>query len=488
MNQFFQFFQFFRSTVLLSSVFFTVAGQAFALNATKPSQSPAKPALFKAKPAQPIAKTLQANAKTGSSKAGQTQAKVAPPLDKADQGDDSGQTAPSVDAHCEPLAGRVRDYRTNPDVASWDALLRDLRAFIAQPQTAHLSQAVLFAANPGLVDIGTKITDFSSGRIWSFPRINECQHLLLQWQNVTPGPEEAVLVRGKRRIVRGTPKVSWRSELVHVPGGVQIKEARIVGSSQVTTVGKKVTRVDSPKSLVLVGLERTGNSYLQAFRASGGMWNEATDVFSGVPPYVLQSLAGKTTFSGNDLVLSIGGSAPTPPPLPNEAGTAAGEKKPAPVAVSNGYRLVLKLVNGKYQMEGGKNGEDGAFATVAQFSNALQQGRPDIAKAWLADPKLISIPKYIGYFGKSVPTPRLIPMANPLNGFNRYRLITSMKEDLIIDVGRAKSPTFAIKALFIAPPDPLASRILSNLQAHDAAAATPSAKDKDKDDSSPAAK
>ncbi len=467
----------FRSLFLLNSVLLAVSGPASALEGTKLAQTAAKGPTSTAKPAPSISKTLQASAKSAAAAVRGTAstARPAPAAAKIDQTTESQPVSAAVDAHNEPLAGRVRDYRGNPDASSWDALLRELRAFVAQPPTAHLPQTAIFAANPGLVDIGAKITDFSGGRIWSFPRVPECQHILLQWANVTPGAEEAILVKGRKRVVRGAPSVSWRSEIVHGPAGTQVKDARIVGSSQVTTVGKKVVRVDSPRALVVAGMDRSGNSYLHAFRASGGTWNEVADVFSGVPPYVLQSLAGKASFSGNDIVLTIGSS------LPVAAPTAEGDKKPAPAA-SNGYRLVLKFVGGKYQMEGGKNGEDGAFATAAQFATALQQGRADVAKAWLADPKLISIPKYIGYFSKSVPTPRLIPMANPLNGCNRYRLMTSMKEDLILDVGRAKSPTFAVKAIFIAPPDPLASKILSNLQAHDtAASAAAGTKDKDRD-------
>ena len=254
--------------------------------------------------------------------------------------------------------------------------------------------------------------------------------------------------------------------------GVQIKEARIVSSVAVSAVGKRVVRSESPRSLVLVGCEKSGTSYLHAFRASGGTWNEVTDVFSGVPPYVLQNLSGKASFNGNDLVLAIGGTATSD----------GGDKKTSSGTASNGYRIVLKLIAGKYTLEGGKNGEEGALAITAQFASALQQNRPDLAKAWLVDPKLVSIPKYIGYFTKTAPAVRIIPMANPGNGSVRFRLITSMKEDLIVDVGRTKTLPFAVKAVFIAPPDPLASKILSNLQTHEpGASSSPSSSAKDKD-------
>jgi len=365
------------------------------------------------------------------------------------------------------IAARIKDYRSAPSTASWEFVLKELLDYAQQPNTARLSQTALLQVNPALADLGTKIIDFAGGRIWNFTKAPECQHLVVQWQNVSPGIEETVTVRGRRRIVRSAPQVSWRAELIHVPAGLKIKEARIVSSSSLVTVGKRVIRTDSPHSLVLIGADRGGNNYLHAFRASGSVWNEVQDIFSGVPPYVLQNLTGKASFSGNDLVLAIGG-----------AGANEGaDKKTSTITASNGYRIVLKLNAGKYLLDGGKNGEDSALSIVAQFASALQQNRLDLAKAWLADPKLVSIPKYIGYLGKSSPPARIIPMNNPGNGSSRFRLITSMKDDLIIDVGKTKTLPFAIKALFIAPPDPMAARILSNLQSHDPPAANAATQD-----------
>ncbi len=53
-------------------------------------------------------------------------------------------------------------------------------------------------------------------------------------------------------------------------------------------------------------------------------------------------------------------------------------------------------------------------------------------------------------------------MASPGNGNSRYRLVTFLKDDLIIDVGKTKTQPMAIKALFIAPPDPWAQKLLGN--------------------------
>lgn len=422
--------------------------------------------------------TAVASGKTATTKAvpAKTPAPAAAALDQS-QGEEDAATAPAPPAppHSDTLAAKIAEYKSNPDNGTWEAVLKEIRAFTQVPQTAKLNAALLFQANPALPEVGTKLTDFAGGRIWGFPKVSECQHVVLQWANIVPGNEEETVVRGKHRIARAAPQVSWRSEYLRVPAGVQVKEARFVSSATVQTVGKKVVRTEGPRSLVLAGCDRAGSAYLHAFRFGGGNWTEVADVFSNVPPYVMQSLASKASFSGNDLVLSIGGtSAPAP-----SAETNADKKTPLPAA-SNGYRMVLKFVGGKYTMEGGKTGEDGALATVAQFAAALQQGKQDVAKAWLADPKLVSIPKYIGYFAKTMPLPKIVPMANPLNGLTRYRLITSLKEDLIIDVGRTKTLPFAVKGIFIAPPDPMAAKLVTTVQAHDAAAGAN--KDDKKDD------
>ena len=60
-------------------------------------------------------------------------------------------------------------------------------------------------------------------------------------------------------------------------------------------------------------------------------------------------------------------------------------------------------------------------------------------------------------------------MANPGSGLSRFRLMTFDKDDLIMDVGKVKSQ-WAIKALFIAPPDPLAQKLVGTLPSAEKAA------------------
>jgi hypothetical protein len=342
------------------------------------------------------------------------------------------------------LANSVKAYRAQPDPASWEIVLKDVSALLSV--TAKVPAASLLKENACLSDLGARVHDAGGARIWTFSKVAESQTAIVQWQNFAPGPEEVIRVRGKKRVVRGAPVVSWKMQALHLPGGVVVQEAKLVSPAvAISGVGKKAVRTEYPRTLILAGTEKTGNTWLHGYRLAEGAWVESADLFSGVPPYLLQNLAGKVSFSGNDLVVAVG-----------TQGTAA--------TSSNGYRIVLRLLGGKYCLEG-KSGGEGPISVVEQFALALQQNRLDLAKGWLSDAKLMSIPKYVGITGHSSGQPlRIIPMASPGNGNSRFRLMTFSKDDLIVDVGRdKKTQQLAIKAIFIAPPDPLAQKLLGSL-------------------------
>ncbi len=67
-------------------------------------------------------------------------------------------------------------------------------------------------------------------------------------------------------------------------------------------------------------------------------------------------------------------------------------------------------------------------------------------------------------------------MSGPAGGGARFRLVTSSKDDLIIEVGRILSGKLkgqvAVKALFVAPPDPIAQSLMGILVVPHAAAPT----------------
>ncbi|MGL1742622.1 hypothetical protein ACSTHD_23555, partial [Vibrio parahaemolyticus] len=91
-----------------------------------------------------------------------------------------------------------------------------------------------------------------------------------------------------------------RLQPLGVPAGLQVREAKIVSAAPALLQGGKHPVVQSfPRALILIGKERNGDNYLHAFRFVDGNWNESNDVFSAIPPYVLQNLAGQATFSNS---------------------------------------------------------------------------------------------------------------------------------------------------------------------------------------------
>lgn len=89
------------------------------------------------------------------------------------------------------------------------------------------------------------------------------------------------------------------------------------------------------------------------------------------------------------------------------------------------------------------------------------------------------MPKYLGIVGKTNPPMRLVTMSGGASS-SRYRLITSGKDDLIVEVGRIITPgrlkgQLAVKALFVAPPDPFAQKLSGTLVMPPAAPPAPAA-------------
>jgi hypothetical protein len=362
------------------------------------------------------------------------------------------------------LGDLIKAYKTQPDPEAWDRAFADFYSFLGQNPKA--SAASIMAGNPSLKEVGASCVDAGGAKIWTFTKVPDNTAAIVLWQNVTPGPEQVVRVRGRKRVVRGEPTVTWKGQMMRLPAGLALKDARLVRSAvsapppastgtAATAVVKKTTDVDYVRALILSGVERNGNTWLHAYRQSGSSWNDSPELFSGVPPFLLQNLAGKVTFNGNDLIVSVG----MPTPLAKVA-DENGKGATSSSGTANGYRLVLHFINGKYALDG-KTGEDGPFAVAQQFATAVAQNRVELAKGWMAEGKLIAIPQYAGLLGHS--PLRVMPMANPGNGNSRFRLVSFLKEDLIIDIGKIKTQQLAVKAIYVAPADPLAQKLLGTL-------------------------
>jgi hypothetical protein len=342
------------------------------------------------------------------------------------------ETQAPADLQSAGLSQAITAYRGHPDSVALQQVFKQLRDLIISPQAVHAPAPAILHANPGLVDLGAKVDDAGYGaRVWSFLKISDVQSVLVQYQ-VAAGPgKRKVVGRGRhRKVVMEPPAMMTRSQFVAVPQTVLFRDSQIVHSGAF-------------RDLVVVGNERMGGTiWIGAWRFSEAGLVEDQTALSQIPPFLVQNIAGRPGFSGNDLVLSL-----------SEGSETAGG------GPSNRYRIVLKYVEGKFVMEG-QGADQGPSMIVLQFIQSLQQNRLDLARAWLSDPKLISIPKYAGLMNRPADKPfKIIAMSAPLLSGARYRVMTFDKNDLIVDVGKVKTQ-WAIKALFIAPPDPLAQKLV----------------------------
>jgi hypothetical protein len=336
------------------------------------------------------------------------------------------------------LAGAIASYRSHPDATTWQQVWKELHALLTMPQVMHASAGGILHANPALTDIGAKAVDAEFGsRVWAFPKITECQSVLVQYQ-IPSGPgTKKVIGRGKhRKVIIEPPPMTTRFQALNLPSTVLFKDAQILKST--------ARQIKSDvRALVLVGNDRIGGSiWISAFRISEGGLSEDTNALSLVPPYLVQNIAGNPGFAGNDLVLTLPGA------------NASGPQ-------SSGYKILLKFIDGKFSMEG-QSADQGPSMVVMQFVQALEQNRPDMARVWLTDPKLISIPKYAGLLNRPADKPfKVMAMSAPLLVGARFRVITFDKTDLIVDVAKVKTQ-WAIKSLYMAPPDPLAQKLVGS--------------------------
>jgi hypothetical protein len=323
---------------------------------------------------------------------------------------------------------------------------------LGQPATVKASAASIVAAYPALSELGVSIIDGEGSRIWAFPKIAESQNVVLQWSSSVATAVQRPVGRRHRMVSQVMVTTVPRTQVLLIPPGIVLNDAHLVRGSVVGADKKPVP--SGIRSLVLTGnLKGTGAVWLQAYKVSDNTWVETGDVFSAIPPFLTQNLLGKASFSGNDLVLTVGGGK-----------SSTGKAQPQ----SSGYKIVLHFVDGRFSLDARTN-EEGPALVALQFVQAVQQGHLDLAKGWLTDPRLLSIPKYIG-LNRSAGQPfKIIAMANPGSGLSRFRLMTFDKDDLIMDVGKVKSQ-WAIKALFIAPPDPLAQKLVGTLPSAEKAA------------------
>lgn len=342
-------------------------------------------------------------------------------------------------ARQQALAAAVKQYKAKPDSYSWEGVWRVVRDILAQPATVKSSAAAILASYPQLSELGVSVIDGEGSRVWAFPRVPECQNIILQWSGTVATTVQRPVGRRHKLVAQTAITSVPHTQVMLIPSGVALNDAHL------STGGHLLTLTGNAKG--------TGAVWLQSYKAVEGQWTETSDMFSSIPPFLTQNLIGKASFAGNDLVLTVGGGK-----------SASGKPQPT----SSGYKILLHYVDGRYSLDA-RTTEEGPALVALQFVQAIQQGHLDVAKGWLADQRLLSIPKYIG-LNRTAGLPfKIIAMANPGTGAFRYRLMTFEKNDLIMDIGKVKNQ-WAVKGLFIAPPDPLAQKLVGSLPATEKAA------------------
>lgn len=387
----------------------------------------------------------------------------------ADSADAARGEAPVVEptlTQDQALSTAISLYKAHPDASSWQPVWKALHDLLANPQAAHASVGVLMHTNPGLAELSAKVDDAGGGaRVWSFPKVDEAQAVLVQWQQAVGPPTKTVVGHGRHKtVVFGPAPTVTRLQLIALPPTVAFRDSQIVHSAGVAAAKGKPGKPEF-RNLVLTGNERGGSTiWLGAYKFADGAWVESPSVLASVPPYLVQNIAGKASFSGNDLVFALGS------PTSNASADNPSSSQ------NSGYKIVLKFIDGKFIVSG-KSADEGPSLVVSQWMQAVQHDQLDLARAWLADPSLISIAKYAGLLNRSSEKPfKIMELSAPLLNGERFRVITFDKTDLIVDVGKVKAQ-WVIKALFMAPPDPVAQKLLGTLpSAETAQAKTPAPK------------
>jgi len=363
------------------------------------------------------------------------------------------QPAAPVSLTSQALTQKGQAYKLSPDDGTWREFLETLRIYLSDGRTIKAPSQAVIAQNKALKDVQARCLDAGGARVWTFPGSQHNRCLVIQ-SGGGPAADGAP-----------TSKVS----IVAVPETVNVTAARIVKSF--TTVNKpmkvgrhkivqKAVKVEGPSMLAVAGLDRvSGLVYLGAFKPVSGTWVATSEPFSQIPSHFMQTLSGQASFYGNDLVLSV--SSQTATPSSDEVKVSAPATSGLPRPKSSAYQIVLKFVGGHFVLSGSP-GKDMPLSIVTYFVQCMRMNRMDLAKAWLAEPGLLSIPKYVGLIGKNSEPYKLVAMSTPGYGGARYRLVTNQKHDLILEVGKVKKDML-IKGVFIAPPDAMARNLAGTI-------------------------
>lgn len=363
------------------------------------------------------------------------------------------------------LTQAINNFKSHIDEATWQPVVQAIKTALSEPSFVKASPQAILLGNPLLKELGVRIIDGQNIRAVVFPDVIPAKEVLVQWRDIkAPAHKGGASVATTNGIT-----------IVNIPSGIVVRDVHYylpaaAPHGKATTQAEPVAR--PVKMLVVAGNQRqSGNVFVQAYKVVASSASQGTpstislaehpEALSNVPGFLIQNVTGKAAFSGNDLVLTIWGSQPTPYKLADKADQADKALK-LPGSESTAYKVVLKYAGGKYQLEG-RAVEDSPYNVVCQFLQALQEGKVELAKCWLADPRLVSIPKYLGLTThKGTSSVKVVNMAPQTGGGYRFRLITFERNDLIVQVVKIKN-NWIIKSIFVAPADPLLQKIAETL-------------------------
>jgi hypothetical protein len=353
------------------------------------------------------------------------------------------------------LNAPLHAYKSTPDPVSWDTFWKALKQTAQEAAAKHISIATILKSVSGLNELGLRLTESGGLCIVSFSRVPESQQILIEWKEGGGFKSQPAVAKRPIKPNKVKPKLIalpsvTRLQAISFPNTVFLTEARIVSAA---ASDNHAVAPGSSKFLVLCGADKQGGTaWLQGYRLADGNWVVSSELFAGVPPYLLRNIEGKVVFSGLNLVLAS--------ESPGSTSATSSQAASKPVATSSAsYKIVLRFCGDHYALET-QFGTDASMGIALQFSQAIQTGRVDLVKAWLVDAKLASIPAYLGLYNRPSTAPpfKLVAMTSPISGGSRFRLITYGKDDLILDIGKIKAQ-WAVKGLFIAAPDDFAKKL-----------------------------
>lgn len=386
----------------------------------------------------PLKNTVQTKAQAVTPKSVAPSAAKASPaaIAPASNGDNNGdaqaaettppETAAARSFYSLPLEQAVKAYRAAPAPQGYAQILTALKAVLTGASGLRVSPAVLVKDNPYLSDFKPRVIDAAGVRVWSFPKAPDHSRVLLQWSDVH---QQVIGVRRRKKVVTTT---TVRFQEMAFSQNLNVKDVGIVS-------GKEIGR-----HLIVSGDADDGSLSVLAYKFSESGWQESPEFLSQIPSFLSTNVCGRLGFRGADLIFNIGRMV--------SSVDSNGNKRLLPEAESCTYKYWLKYTNSGYVVAPSVPDED-AFSVVYQFLQAVAQSRADMQKALLVDPRLVSLPKYLGLQGKPVDSSaKVVEMSVPAARGQRFRIINAGKDDIIFDVGKVKNQ-WAVKAIFVAPPD-----------------------------------